>query len=125
MKSLPRATDAARVGQYLTLARSGGGYFFDDVLEYRVWVHPPGGGDDLCHSFECYEDAFAFAAGEPGAEDPLVLVLQREWIDEPEPGSFSHKSGERITEWRVEWLEGGARTPESIALFLKQRSHNA
>ena len=36
----PLAVDPERVGSYPVDAKSGAGYFYDDVLEYRVWVHP-------------------------------------------------------------------------------------
>jgi hypothetical protein len=47
----------------------------------------------------------------------LVLVRQLEWINEPKPGEFEHKREERITEWRVEWLEN-KRGVDSISDFL-------
>jgi hypothetical protein len=115
----PRASDPNRVGQFPEFTFSGGGYFFDEVLEYRVWVHDSDGGDDSCFSFASYDDALAFANREAGAEEPLVLILQNEWLDEPTPGQFIHKSGERLTEWRVEWLEGSRRTRHSIDRFLR------
>ncbi|HEX6591013.1 MAG TPA: hypothetical protein VF050_03355, partial [Moraxellaceae bacterium] len=58
----------------------------------------------------------------PGAEEPLVLIRQREWINEPEPAQFIHERGERITEWQVEWLERGARQPGDIEAFIRRRS---
>jgi putative acetyltransferase len=51
---------------------------------------------------------------------PLVLVLQKEYIDEVEPGRFVHMKQKRLTEWRVEWLEESKRLPESIPEFLKK-----
>jgi hypothetical protein len=47
---------------------------YDKVLEYRVWIHPKGGGDDYFHAFENYEDAKKFSSSTKGAEKPLVLV---------------------------------------------------
>jgi len=49
-----------------------------------------------------------------GAEAPLVLVRQLEWISEPERGRFIPEKGERITEWRVAWLTDTKRTETSI-----------
>jgi hypothetical protein len=47
-----------------------------------------------------------FANAGPGAEAPLALVLQREYLGEPQPGQFMHVRKERITEWRLEFLRG-------------------
>jgi putative acetyltransferase len=121
----PLAIDPAAVGTYPVLTRSGGGYFYDDVLEYRVWLHPEqgaervAGGNDYFAAFAQYERAVAFAKVTAGAEQqPLVLVRQREWIDEPEPGHFVPRKEERITEWQLPWLADGKRGPDSIARFL-------
>ena len=35
--AFPVAIDPARVGTYPADTKSGAGYFYDDVLEYRVW----------------------------------------------------------------------------------------
>lgn len=120
----PAAIDPERVGDYPALTKSGGGYFYDDVLEYRVWVHPHAGGEDLhegddyFYAFATYEEAAEFAEDAAGAEQPLVLVRQLECISEASPGVFEHHVGERITEWRVEWLADSKRTAESIPEFL-------
>lgn len=107
-----------RVGTYPALSKSGGGYFYDEVLEYRVWIYPEGGADHF-RAFLTYEDAHAFSLRTAGAQEPLVLVRQREWIDEPTTGQFTPKKGERITEWKVEWLAGSLRGTASIQDFLK------
>jgi hypothetical protein len=122
----PVAMDPKAVGWYEGFAKSGAGYFYDDILEYRVWVHPHAGGpelegsDDYFCPFPSYEEALAFSKEMPGAEKPLVLVLQREHINEPEPGKFEHVVCDRITEWQVEWiLEETKREPDSIRKFLE------
>jgi putative acetyltransferase len=122
-ESLPPAIDVARVGSYPVLSHSGGGFFFDDVLEYRVGVHPPEGGDDRYQTFPTYQQAVAFAASELGADEPVVLVRQREWVVEQSPGHYVRKTGERLTEWRVEWLKDRKRLPGAIEQFLAQRVH--
>ena len=66
-----------------------------------------------------YEKALAFSKATPDAEEPLVLIRQLEWIDEPEPSHFVPKTGERITEWKVPWLAGSKRTNDSITEFLE------
>jgi len=120
----PDAIDPSLVGEYPALVKSGAGYFFDHVLEYRVWCHPERGapdeaeGDDYYYAFKSHDDALAFFKATPGAEEPLALVRQLEWIDEPEDGHLTHERGERITEWQVEWLADGPRTPGAIEAFL-------
>jgi putative acetyltransferase len=120
----PLAVDPSRVGKYPAETLSGAGYFYDEVLEYRVWQHPEEGAPplngkgDYYSAFAQYEKAAEFAKTAKGAEKPLVLVRQVEWIDEPEPGKYIPKKGERITEWQVRWLDGSKRTPGSIKDFL-------
>jgi len=116
----PVAVDFDKVGKYHALTKSGGGYVYDDVLEYRVWVHPD--GDDYYHAFPTYEEAKLFSERTERAEEPLVLVLQREHINEPEPGKYVHVKGDRITEWRVEWLAGSKRGPDTIPNFLREKA---
>jgi len=70
-------------------------------------------------AFATFEAADAFSKENGGAEHPLVLVRQREWIDEPEPDKFIPEKGERITEWQPEWLKDDKRMPDSIQKFLK------
>jgi hypothetical protein len=121
----PLAVDLERVGSYPPETKSGAGYFYDDVLEYRVWLHPENGADranggsDYFVSFAQYERAEIFAKSTRGAEQPLVLVRQLEWVDEPEPLHFVPMKEQRITEWQVKWLLGSKRTPESLDEFMK------
>jgi putative acetyltransferase len=108
--SHPAVFDPDLVGTYPATAKSGGGYVWDEVLEYRVWCHPERGapdeadGSDYYYPFASYEEAAEFSAGTEGADQPIALVLQREFIDEPEPGRYVHVREERITEWPVEFL---------------------
>ena len=57
----PLAVDVKKVGSYPALTKSGAGYFYDNVLEYRVWIKPAEGGDDYHKAFARYEDALAFS----------------------------------------------------------------
>ena len=92
----PPVVDPALVGSYPALTHAGGGFVWDEVLEYRVWCHPELGssdeedGSDYFYAFATYEEAVAFAAATKGAEAPLALVLQREYIGEPHPGCYVH-----------------------------------
>lgn len=121
------AIDPEMVGEYPAMTKSGGGYFFDHILEYRVWCHPERGapdfdeGNDYYYPFVSYAGALEFSEATQGAEPPLVLVRQLEWVNEPEPGVYEHKKGERITEWRPEWLSRGARQPGAIEAFIKDK----
>ncbi|WP_225748170.1 GCN5 family acetyltransferase [Eikenella sp. Marseille-P7795] len=118
----PSAVHPEKVGTYPARTHSGGGYFYDQVLEYRVWCHPERGAPDV-HQGSDYFHAFAalaFSQKQPGSEAPLVFVRQQEYIDEPSPGTFVRKSGERLTEWLPEWLENSQRRPGSIEAFLAQ-----
>jgi hypothetical protein len=116
----PLATDPNLVGTYSPRTKSGAGYFYDDVLEYRVWLHPDkgaerrNGDEDYFEAFAQYERAEGFSKNATGAEEPLVLVRQLEWINEPEPGHYVPEKQERITEWQVQWLASDKRSANSI-----------
>ena len=120
----PDAIDPDLVGTYSPLAKAGGGYVWDDVLEYRVWCHPERGapdlenGNDYYFAFATYAEAVAFFEGTEGAEVPLALIRQAEYIDEPEPGEYRHVKELRIAEWPVEFLRRPRRTPNTIPDFL-------
>jgi hypothetical protein len=124
----PRVLNPELVGEYPAAAKAGGGYVWDEVLEYRVWCHPERGaedhadGSDYYYAFETCEEAQEFSEVTQGAEEPLALVLQREYIDEPEEGKYIHVRAERVTEWPVEFLRRPRRTPQTIPAFL---SHSA
>jgi hypothetical protein len=113
-----------RVGKYPAVTKSGGGYVWDEVLEYRVWCHPErgapdlgDGGDYFC-AFATYPKALAFSRRTEGAEEPLVLIRQRQYIDEPEPGKFIHVKETRLTEWPIAFLGRPRRNRYTIPNFL-------
>jgi len=120
----PEVLDPDLVGSFGAAACAGGGYVWDAVLEYRVWCHPEYGapdeynGNDYFHSFATFDAASAFSKTVVGAEEPLALVLQREFIEEPEPGKYVHVKQRRITEWPVEFLSRPRRTDLTIPSFL-------
>lgn len=122
--SYPDAVDPSLVGTYSPLAKAGGGYVWDEVLEYRVWLHPERGapdeeeGSDYFHAFATYAEAAAFSEKTPGAEEPLALIRQVEHIHEPEPGVYTHVKELRIAEWPVHFLRRPRRTPTTIPDFL-------
>ena len=97
---------------------------WDAVLEYRVWCHPERGapdkedGNDYYYVFASYPDALRFSKEFPGAEEPLALVLQKEYIAEPDPGQYVHVKKRRIAEWPVEFLSRPRRTKNTIPDFL-------
>lgn len=123
-KRFPRALDPKRVGKYPAATFSGGGYVWDAVLEYRVWCCPAAGapdedhGNDYYFAFANYPRALRFSREYPGADPPLVLILQREYIDEPKRGRYIHIKRRRMTEWPVEFLSRPRRTKATIPDFL-------
>jgi putative acetyltransferase len=124
MTQYPDAIDPAKVGSYPATAGAGGGFVWDEVLEYRVWCHPEQGasddfdGNDYYYAFPTYSEALDCSRTTPGAEQPLALILQREHIREPEPGRYVHITEERIAEWPVNFLHRPRRTPSTIPDFF-------
>ena len=120
----PSVINPDLVGTYNAVAKAGGGYVWDEVLEYRVWCHPERGapdvadGSDYYHAFATHEEADAFVRETPGTEEPLALVLQREYIDEPDDGQYVHVREERMAEWPVIFLTRPRRTERTIPDFL-------
>jgi hypothetical protein len=124
MPDYPPVADPKAVGSFPALAKAGGGYVWDEVLEYRVWCHPERGaedrenGSDYFYAFSTHEEALRFCLETRGAEEPLALILQREYLDEPEPGQYIHVMEERIAEWPVQFLTRPRRTASTIPDFL-------
>jgi len=124
MSKYPSAKYPSEVGNYPAVVGAGGGYVWDDVLEYRVWCHPHDGapdtedGNDYYYVFETYEEAQRFSLETAGAEKPLALILQKEYIEEPETGKFIHRIEERLTEWSPEFLIRPKRTDNTISDLL-------
>ncbi|HET7085366.1 MAG TPA: hypothetical protein VFI23_11385 [Rhizomicrobium sp.] len=120
----PDAIEPSLVGTYSALAHAGGGYVWDAVLEYRVWCHPEGGapdvedGDDYYYAFRSYAEALAFSEETVGAEPPIALIQQHEYIAEPEPGVYVHVKKPRMAEWDVEFLRRPKRTEDTIPAFF-------
>jgi putative acetyltransferase len=120
----PDAIDPSRVGTYPGLVHAGGGLVWDAVLEYRVWCHPERGapdeedGDDYYYAFANHAEALAFSEAMAGAEEPLALIEQLEYIDEPEAGVFVHIKEPRMTEWPVAFLRRPKRTANTIPAFF-------
>ncbi|RXJ65640.1 GCN5 family acetyltransferase [Veronia nyctiphanis] len=113
----PKVKDPSMVGEYSALAKAGGGFVWDEVLEYRVWCHVKD-GDDYYYAFEDAETALECSRQEKGAEEPLALILQIEYIEEPEIGQYIHVKEERITEWPIEFLKRPRRSENTIPDFL-------
>ncbi|MEM6298285.1 MAG: GCN5 family acetyltransferase [Bacteroidota bacterium] len=120
----PEVLDEEKVGEYTALTKLGGGYVWDEVLEYRVWCHPELGTDDLedgsdyYYAFASFREAKDFSDNTEGAEEPIALILQKEHINEPEEGTYIHVKEERVTEWNVEWLKRPRRTENTIPDFM-------
>src|ERR1700752_1163566 len=120
----PEVLDPELVGTYEPSAKAGGGYVWDAVLEYRVWCSPRRGapdeadGSDYYYPFSTYDEALAFSADNPGADETLALLLQQEYLSGPEPGKYIHVRERRVTEWPVEFLTRPRRTDRTIPEFL-------
>ena len=89
------------------------------MLEYRVWVHPHDGGEDLYDgddyycAFATFEEASAYSRETAGPSSRWCWCARTSASTSRSPAA-EHHTGERLTEWRVEWLEGSKRTPSSI-----------
>jgi len=119
----PPALDPAKVGTYSAVAKAGGGYVWDAVLEYRVWCYPAEGAEDLddgsdyYYAFATFAEANEFAGKTKGAQEPLALILQEEYIDEPSEGEYVHVKSSRVAEWPVEFLDRPKRDERTIPDF--------
>lgn len=128
--SFPLALDPAKVGSYPSQVHAGGGYFYDEVLEYRVWLSPKRGAEpkngvsDYFVAFAQYERASAFSRRTKGAEEPHVLVRQRQYIRERAAGVYEVVDETRLAEWQVNWLRGAKRTAGAIERFLSERNRS-
>jgi hypothetical protein len=124
MSNYPKVKESSLVGTYPALVKSGGGYVWDAVLEYRVWCSPRNGapdtedGDDYYYVFDNYKDALTFSEESLGAEEPIALILQEEYIDESTVGEYKHIKEQRLTEWPVEFLSRPKRAPNTITDFF-------
>lgn len=122
----PVAILPEKVGTYPGAVNSGAGLFYDDVLEYRVWLAPErgaerkNGGSDYFVAFAQFERAREFSQQTKGAEEPLVLIRQMKHVNEPRPGVYEVVSVERLTEWQVQWLVGKKRIPGAIEKFMNE-----
>ena len=67
----PTVKDPDRVGEYPALAKVGGGFVWDDVLEYRVWCYPDK-EDHFYYAFADVEKALECSKAETDAEAPLA-----------------------------------------------------
>lgn len=113
----PTVSDPALVGSYDARANAGGGYFWDRVLEYRVWFDTDRG--DRFRAFARCEDAEAWAREFQPSPPVLALVHQVESVRGPtEEGAYEIVREPRNAEWHVAWLAGTQRGPSSIAEFL-------
>jgi len=124
MSKYPNVKDPELVGNYDAAAKAGGGYVWDHVLEYRVWCSPLNGasdlenGNDYYYVFELCEEALDFSKNTIGAEEPLALIFQEEYIDEPEPEAYVRVKENRIAEWPIEFLSRPRRVENTISNFL-------
>lgn len=107
------------------------GRFYDDVVEYRVYAEQSGGSNVATwQAFKTHEEAENFRSRIPGFKPPVVLVLQKEWV-ETENGRYVGVSAKkfvvkgqtieakgRLVEWKPGWLAGYKRGPASVQNFV-------
>lgn len=86
---------------------------YDEVLEYRVRFSE---GSSF-RAFASYDEAILFSQKFIGAEDPFVLVLQREWIS-IQNGKHMHMKTERVAEVNIEWLKHGPRQAGQLEAYI-------
>ena len=125
---IPEAVeDPSQVGSYPARRTRVAGTSGSAAVGISSRCHPDRGaidrydGDDYYYAFETYAEALAFSRTTDGAESPLALIRQDEYIDEPEVGQFVHVREVRFTEWMVEHLRHPRRNPNTIPDFI--RSH--
>ena len=121
MPRYPKVKDVDLVGTYPALVEAGGGYVWDEVLEYRVWCYSSFSDqqeDNYYYVFTTFEEALEFSESDYSVEEPVALILQEEYIDEPESGQFVHVKVRRLTEWPVEFLSRPRRTADTIPAFF-------
>lgn len=113
----PRAINPEKVGKYPLEVYSGGGLFYDDVLEYRVWQKTTEGLE--CISFVDYPAAAAYYKAHKtlGAQEPIALVFQNSYLEETSDG-YKWVKEHRVAEWQVSWLKAHDNTAERIPSFL-------
>ena len=75
-------------------------------------------GNDYYDVFSDYKKAKEFSDNNNGTEEPIALILQREYIDEPETGKYIHVKEERIAEWHVSFLIRPKRNEHTIPNFM-------
>lgn len=122
-KNYPSAVNRDKVGSYEAITNSGAGYFYDEVLEYRVWYKQA--GKQRCYFSATYADAKKFHKRTPESEKPVVLVRQFKHINEPSPGNYQLITTARITEWQTSWLKrSNKRTPKNIERFNRIHGTN-
>jgi hypothetical protein len=59
-----------------------------------------------------------FSKGNKGTEEPVALILQEEFIDEPKAGQYVHVKKRRFTEWPAHFLTRPKRTERTIRDFF-------
>jgi len=121
----PDAIDPTKIGKYPAVAGAGGGYVWDEVLEYRVWCHPKDGSSDFYYFYASFDEACTAAKSLRDSdesialvEEPLALILQTEHINEKEPDVYEHIKTERMAEWPPEFLSRPRRAEDTITDFL-------
>jgi putative acetyltransferase len=115
----PLPDDLAAVGTHAAAAARDSGVFYDDVLEYRLWVRRPATTEELMFAFPTVEDAHEARTALGRDARLCVLVQQREPIERMEDGSYVQRSEPRRVEWPITWLVDGRPGEDAVQEVLE------
>lgn len=120
MHTLPDAIDSQKVGYYGHADSYNDGYFWDELLEYRVRCRalPTDEEEELLYCFRDYPSAFEFYKKTPTAQELNALVLQKESITRLNRNEFKHITTPRTAEWPAHFLMRPQGSASFIAKFL-------
>ncbi len=98
------------IGAFPASVDSGGGYLYDDVLEYRVWE------GDSYKAFRTYEEAEKYTRTTfEGHMAVLVLQKKGHWIAWDDKDHLTIGKQDRITEWHANWLKDSHYTRKGLS----------
>ncbi len=121
MHGLPSAVDHQKVGYYGNAESYNDGYFWDELLEYRVRCRalPNDEEEELLYCFKDYQSAFTFYKKTPTTQELNALILQKEHITRLNRNAFKHIDTPRMVEWPAHFLMRPQGSTAFIITFLR------